>query len=976
MKLVPVDHDPFAPKLKPVEGDPFAAQPARPAPESLPADMSPTAQPQPDTSFMSGLAKGTQAVGKGIANVAGAPVDLMTMIANGLSSTANLTGRGVEAVAGLTGNDIDIPDVPIIQNPYGGGENIADMASQLFEAVGGHVYDEAEMTPQQQLLYKINDFGTQAATGGAGLIKAGAVKAAPLIEEGTSSLGKMLANATPNYMTNPYRQAAGRTLAGDVAGGVGSATAIEAADRNLPESVAQNPIARFIISMLGGGAGATALSTATRSPAATVRSVTDRLPAEQRFQDPNSTLPTSQRTVDQAVNYVHQNTTDAKSALGQLMDEMNFYNQAGGAMPTTGLMTDDTGLQLMDRKMRDKDPQKFIERDKAVRDSAFNDIENLRPEGANPEMPRQVSEAEIAARTGAADAAVRSARGNVESQDVSDLQLGDRYAQPPMNKEEASIALDKALIGDTGIPMRTQKTQNYKDIDPEGTEMVDTNDLVGLAKELERATRAFPPSTRERMAPEGLISDIKAYEPKIDPKTGENVGGPGKVSFKNLNEWRKPLSEMENEARRAGQFGIADSLSKIRRAIGTETDALAEAGSPAGERAAAANRFYKEDYKPFREGVVGERMKEVARNPQRDMTPASQTARKLIPPTGATEAGANVNEAISRGTPEAQKASREAIKNYFLADLKNTVRDGKVSETRLAAYISNNAATLDAYPDFKKEVTGLLNDVRGRGTRSSQLRSELETAEAGKVQTERDIAKSGFAIFAGREPEKAVARLFTSDDPVGAVKQLRGKFAGNKEADAGLRAAVADHLIEQVRTTGKAGVTGDASPLSLAKIETTFRRNEKLLREVYGEDVRYLNQARKRLEALTRRANQATPGSATVERGGLDKIGRGLLRPAEIIAKLAFGQLQGGGYTRSARLLVEQMPDSTAAARDLVARMMLDPELAKHVLSATPKTIAGPGWTKKLNRLMGWAEAGRASSRVDEDEESDQPDGK
>lgn len=925
------------------------------------------AQTQPDTSFGRGLALGTQDVGKGLANVAGAPNDIATLILNGLAGGANVTGDAIETLASWAGRDFEIPDIPRFRSVVG-GEQIADYASQATEALGGRVFDESERTPRQKLLGNLVDFGTQASAGGAGLTKAAAVKSAPVIEQGASSLGRMLAELIPNYITNPYKAAPGRMLVTDTAGGVGSGAALSAADEYLPEPIAKNPFVRFVASLLGGGAGASAIELGAKLPTQGIGAITEQFPAPAVFQDPNAVMPVSKRTANQAIDFVHQNATNPKSALGQLLEQLNFYADAGGAMPTTGLMTDDTGLQLLDRKMRDQYPKPFIERDKAVRDSAFRDVENLRPDDADPYKPRQVSEQEIAARTGAANEVVRRAKGDLETAQKAETELGDTYAQPPMNREEASTALDKALIQDIGIPMRARKGDLYKSIDPNGTEMLPTDDLVALAKQLESVGRSYPPSTRSRMAPEGLIWDIKAYEPKIDPKTGENIGGPGRVSFKNLNEWRKPLSEMENEARRAGQFGIADGIAKIRRTIGEEGEALAASGSPAGERASEANRFYKEDYRPFREGPVGDLMREVARDPLRDRTPASATANRLVVKgPGAPEAGRNVNEAISRGSPEAQGAAREAIKNYFLADLRNVVRDGKVSETRLAAWIKNNESTLAAYPGFKKEVTDLLDDVRGRGARTSNLKAELEIAEAAKVATEKDLAKSGFAIFAGREPEKAVAALFAADDPVSAVKQLRSKFAGNKEADAGLRAMVADHIIDQVQTTGKAGVTGDASPLSLAKIESVFRRNERLLKEVFGSDIQYLNQARRRLEALSRRANQATPGSSTVERTGVDRAAQLLLKPAEIIAKLAFGQLQGGGYTRSARLLAEQMPDSTSAARQLIFRMSFDPELAKHILSATPKAVTTPRWNKKLNRLMGWAELSRSWSNDDED---------
>ena len=102
----------------------------------------------------------------------------------------------------------------------------------------------------------------------------------------------------------------------------------------------------------------------------------------------------------------------------------------------------------------------------------------------------------------------------------------------------------------------------------------------------------------------------------------------------------------------------------------------------------------------------------------------------------------------------------------------------------------------------------------------------------------------------------------------------------------------------------------------------------------------------------------------------------------------------------------EQLPDTTAAANELVKRPMFDPEVAKHLLNRPVEEIATPVWNKKLarvpagwnhpaekdsrqinmlehvliakplhtlaghalNRLMGWAEAGRASGRDQEAE--------
>lgn len=955
-KLVPVDYDPFA-TASDAKGD--RRTQTNLLGESYQQAIQP---PPPDESFGRNFRLGVQNVGSFAADIAGAPVDTATAVINGLSGAANLAGRGAEITTG-----VNVPDIPRIVNPVAGSDDIKDTFSKMFERLGIGTIDESEMTPRQRRQYNIQEFAGQALGGGAGLIKSATLKSTPVIEKGASSLAQYIAKAIPDYITNPYKQAPGRMLASDVAGGAGAGAALEAADDYLPESVAEHPLTRLLAVLLGGAAGSSALNVATNAPSATLRSITDRQPAAPEFQASDAILPVSKRSVNQAVNYVHENATNPKSALAQLMESLNFFNEAGGAVPTTALMTDDAGLQLLDRGLRDKHPKPFVERDSQVRGSAYNDVENLRPDEGNPYKPRQLSEEEIASRTNAADAGVRAADDRLGAAQKEDLALGSVYEQPPMTREEASAALDKALIQDIGMPMRSKKSDLYRAIDPEGTEMIDTADLVAVAKDLDAYVKTLPSSLRGDMAPEGLINDIKSLEPKIDPETGENVGGPGEVSFQNLSGWRAPLSARENQARKAGQIGIADSTMAVRKQIGAEAEKLAESGSPAGQRAQEANRFYKEDYAPFRTSVVGERMKDIARNPQRDQTPPSETASKLIVKgPGAPEAGANVNAAIARGTPEAQKASHEAITNYFLADLQNVVRGGRVDENKLQRWININKSTLDAYPDFKKEVTDLLQNVRGRGQRNSQLEAEVTAAAANRQATERELNKSAFAMFAGREPDKAVAALFSSDDPTSMVKQFRARFAGDREAEAGLRAAVADHLIEQVKLSGKAGVTGDASPLSLAKLESTFRRNEALLKEVFGSDVQYLNQARRRLEALSRRSNQATPGSATVERTGFQRLADRGMKSVEIVLKLMFGQLEGGGYTRSARLMAERMPDTTAAAKELILRMSFDPELAKHILSATPKSVTTPRWNKRLNRLMGWAEVGRAASE-DED---------
>jgi hypothetical protein len=200
---------------------------------------------------------------------------------------------------------------------------------------------------------------------------------------------------------------------------------------------------------------------------------------------------------------------------------------------------------------------------------------------------------------------------------------------------------------------------------------------------------------------------------------------------------------------------------------------------------------------------------------------------------------------------------------------------------------------------------------------------------------------------------------------VAAANELQATVSGNKAAERGWRAAVADHLIESLGTSSKAGITDDIDAVSLDKLATSFRKNEPALKVVFGDDLKYLEQSRRRLELLSNKAVQATKAGGEVPKAGMVSK---LKKPLDVILRLYWGALEGGSRVRKYNVLAEQLPDTTAAANGLVKRAMFDPWVAKHLLNRSVEEIATPAWNKKLNRLMGWAEAIRASGRDQEAE--------
>jgi hypothetical protein len=293
------------------------------------------------------------------------------MALNAGAATANLAGKGIEAVT-----EKDLPEVPYIKKPFLGSDSISDMASSLSEFLGYDVLEPEEMTSLQRKGYTVDRFATGAG-GAAGLLAKGA-KAGSMIDEVAPALA------------HPYKEAPGRTAAGDVGAGAGSGLAIDLAHEYLPESW-QGPLLT-LMAALGGGHVGHAVTDAPGTLDRVRRSVTDRLPASRELYDPKTGRTPNIGAADDAARFVQKSATEKKAALEDIEAGHQYFEDAGGVVPTTGTLTADPRLQVMERGLRDMNPKPFIERDAAVRKSAQADVGAIRPEGADAARPRQIAE--------------------------------------------------------------------------------------------------------------------------------------------------------------------------------------------------------------------------------------------------------------------------------------------------------------------------------------------------------------------------------------------------------------------------------------------------------------------------------------------------------------------------------------------------------------------------------------------------------
>ena len=342
-----------------------------------------------------------------------------------------------------------------------------------------------------------------------------------------------------------------------------------------------------------------------------------------------------------------------------------------------------------------------------------------------------------------------------------------------------------------------------------------------------------------------------------------------------------------------------------------------------------------------------------------------------------------------------------AARDYVLADMAKVVgADGRSNPARLRTWIAQREGMFAEMPGLKAEAEKTLADVVNRREARTSLQKELEAAaterrdlsastqkqiaeikanaklsEAEKADqikaleqkvkdTERSIRESPLSLLLDADPKVAAADVFKQRDPQKAMREIVAKVKRDPEALAGWKKALSEHWDETLLKTRKSATDDSSRSPSFAELDNLFQKHEKVLREVYDAgEMNSLRRAHRLVQNLERANVRTTPGSSTAEY----KISEQDLRPVEIMAKLWYGQLKGGGIMRSIKIALPNVPGYNDAekAGAVIRRMWSDPELAKHLLTTPAPGPSAARWNKKLNVLMGLQQAGVESSDKD-----------
>lgn len=899
------------------------------------------AQAPPTESHGTGrsLMLGAQATGRGLV------ADTLGMIPDLVTGAANLGLAGADAAANLFGGSVDyrLPPSPI------GSEAIATTGSNLAEAVGLPL--ATPQNPAEKLVYNANRFGAQALATGAGLMRAG--------------LGMTPRNAPrmSDPFIKPYVDAPLKTVAGDAVAGAGAGTGLTVSQEYLPQDVRDmggggvGTIADYLAMMAGGLTGGISAATVADAPASARSFLTAKRPAQGIDFDPATGEAVTNRAMGKAAEKMQGKATNPAGAIQSIDQTINDFGSL--PLPTTGLMSGDSGLINLEQGFRTKqggsslveganvDPavkarNSFVERDTALRDAAVGEVNRLRPQDADPNaFPARAGEI-VDMRLAAAQRPVDKAAGETRAVETAQKPIADEFNTNLGQAPAASRNIDE-------VYRATREAERDR-----------SNALYNNPAIAEAQVPTQPlADTAQQVAGQG--SAVAPLNPVVQKYTSRFAEMEGNASMADVNRLR---AEIEADIKANLDNGaVVNQLRQFKDQTAAYAERLAAEGSPAGEAAKAAAENFATRVQPnFREGAGGRVDATLKGNPNSPSVAPSEMAGNFL--TRPEDAQALMRIAELGGNRETVANSARTWLFDQLAS-SGIAKGGAINGERLARWRNKNSELVDAVPGLRQEVDGLVRDANRGVALKADYADQLSQAERNLGNVKKQTEGGILGAVRDKSPDKAVATVFSSDNPEKALSDLVATVGRNPKAREGLQAAMAEHIATKVSGVAPQNVSEGSQNINFAQLTKFFDQNRKVLAKLYSpEEMNSLQSAQKVLAPLAKRAQQAGVGSKTDE-----SVFKAFWNTFEGGAKLYFGMLKGGGITRTARLLAEQLDDgSTAAAERLLARAMFDPKLAKQLLSAKVEKPPAPAYSKETGKLLRRGEAARQISE-EEDEQ-------
>ena len=532
-----------------------------------------------------------------------------------------------------------------------------------------------------------------------------------------------------------------------------------------------------------------------------------------------------------------------------------------------------------------------------------------------------------------------------------------RGTEKPMGGEEAAVF---------------EHARNLPDVAPVA-DLIALRSRVSTAMRDELTTSGRTPSYARLVQLRGAIQDnlaktISDHAVEEAPKVASGEISPDASITARIAAWRQNLEAdrdrflQQQAAARAGGEAGAEGPASVGTATppGAGGTGLPPGGGPASapgteglpgnaptfdaaaaQRLAAATAATKERAATYGNGPVGQILRQAgganlyrvadAGVPEK-LFPAGpsgfQTAQALAKAVGPDKAGALLTDAA------AASLRRAAM-----------TEDGILDPRRLMLWQAKYADAIRGLPDSVREQ---FTNARNAGQAVAE--ATLARAEAMKAMQAGKVGQI-LGVTTPQEVTNIIGQTFSSPQSATLLKGLADAVRSDPDAAAGLRQAVADHIAKrfisntEVATSGVSGIKADA-------FQTFVKQNEPALRQIFkpaeidtlkaiADDIRQAKRSQTAVR-LVGGSNTAQDIAAVGKQDTLfgklwkDAVGAG--------AGFHFGGPVGAivGMIGAPPSLQALREAGIANVDQLVTRAMLDPVLARQLLSKVPATATLP----------------------------------
>lgn len=910
--------------------------------------------------------------------------------------------------------------------PIGSSAFIKGLASDATSAVGIEPIPVENMNEYEKLGYNVNRLGTESLATGGALARTALKAAPGTITHSMSRPYRdALDNAATMPGPVRAEIEAAKPLLTDAASGAGAGAMLTESQKHFPDSPIAD-MAATMLGGMGGASAATlgrAPATAARNiyerwmPAkgATPDPVTGLLPTVRTTNQAARFVQSRTSDPDAAAVRIRQRTQEAR-------ERGEPVPTSGVASDDIGLIMGERGERLRNSKpfqerdqelrhtaeaqvtsLRDPDadplaPVRRVDQDVAAqRERAQLPVQQARGEleQAQAASAQRITEAEARreAQMAIRQEEITRQQSGVSAAEEAERNLGGMIAARRTGATSASERVDEA-VGTAKQADEARKAGIYREAESLGRST--RIDPTGLADD----ARAIRDGISDLAGQDPALNNIMRDLDRLSPVPTKDVPEPeiAEITVTDLIAMRPRLSRAREAASQHMRGDVVERLDEINASIKGSLDHLAEQGDAAALKWQEAEANFRDDFAPkYREGV-GRQLDRAERSGSG--TAASAVAGKFLHPLGGgKEAAEDLNRILRNASSEAE--GQAAARDYVLADMAKVVgADGSINAARLRTWIADRTGMFQAMPNLKAEAEKVLRDVVNRRNATTDLQRELESAIGARRNTdatmrkeiaaikadsrltekqkasrvaemerqaadvEADIQKSATALLLGADPIEAAKRVFSRGQFKGeeAMREIVGKLKGDKQALAGWKRAVTEHLIDRVTTTNTSMAVGADGPISIAGLKKFFDANDRALVAVYSPpEMHALRRAHKILEPLGNLQRQGTSGSYTVENKMLwNSVEAGLLA-------VTGNAITTGMVMKRIRTFLRFLPNPEAQVQHLIERLYFDPELAQHLLTRNVKDIGKTEWNGKLMRLLAVGEGAREIN--DEDDE-------